>query len=54
MSFNKAIRQLIERKYGKICMMEEAGIRYIPVEERRKILIDEYGASKFWALIDNE
>ena len=35
MSSNKSIRQLMERKYGKKCMMEEAGIRYIPVEERR-------------------
>lgn len=37
MSSNKAIRSMMEKKYGKKCMMEEAGIRCIPVEERRKI-----------------
>lgn len=37
MSSNKSIRELMIKKYGEKCMMEEAGIRYIPVEERRKI-----------------
>ena len=37
MSSNKSIRELMEKKYGKKCMMEEAGISYIPIEERRKI-----------------
>lgn len=37
MSSNKHIRELMEQKYGKICFMEEAGIRYIPVEERIKL-----------------
>lgn len=37
MSSNKSIRQKMEKKYGKKCMIEEAGIRKIPVEERRKI-----------------
>lgn len=37
MSSNKSIREKMEQKYGKKCMMEEAGIRFIPVEERRKI-----------------
>lgn len=37
MSSNRSIRSIMEAKYGKKCMMEEAGIRFIPVEERRKI-----------------
>ena len=37
MSSNKAIKEIMMQKYGKICMMEEAGIRFVPVEERRKI-----------------
>ena len=37
MSSNKSIREKMIEKYGKICMMEEAGIRCIPVEERKKI-----------------
>ena len=37
MSSNKSIKDKMVLKYGKICMMEEAGIRYVPVEERRKI-----------------
>lgn len=34
---NKKARQKLERLYGKICMVEAANIRYIPVEQRRKI-----------------
>ena len=37
MSSNKSIRDKMIEKYGKICMMEAAGIRSVPVEERRKI-----------------
>ena len=37
MSSNKSIKEKMIQKYGKICMMEEAGIRKIPVEERRMI-----------------
>lgn len=37
MSDNKGIRKKMEKIFGKKCMIEEAGIRYIPVEERRKI-----------------
>lgn len=37
MSSNKHIKEIMMRRYGKICMMEEAGIRYIPIEERRKL-----------------
>lgn len=36
-SKNKRIREIMEKKYGKVCMIEAAGIRCIPVEERRKI-----------------
>ena len=36
-SHNKGIRKLMEKLYGSKCMVEEAGIRYIPVEERKKI-----------------
>ena len=37
MSSNKRIKEIMMKKYGKICMMEEAGIRCIPVEERRDL-----------------
>ena len=37
LSSNKGIRQAMIHKYGKKCMMEEAGIRNIPKEERKKI-----------------
>lgn len=37
MSSNKRIKEIMMKRYGKICMMEEAGIRYIPVEERRDL-----------------
>ena len=37
MSSNKSARIELERIYGKGCMIERAGIRYIPVEKRRKI-----------------
>lgn len=37
MSSNRHIREIMIQKYGKKCFMEEAGIRYIPVEQRRKI-----------------
>ena len=36
-SKNKGIRKLMEKLYGNKCMIEEAGIRCIPVEERKKI-----------------
>ena len=36
-SNNKYIRELMIRKYGKKCMIEAAGIRFIPVSERKKI-----------------
>ncbi len=34
---NKKIRKRLIQKYGNICMMEEAGIRKIPLSERKKI-----------------
>lgn len=37
MSDNKSIRNKMEKIFGKKCMIEESGIRYIPIEERRKI-----------------
>ena len=37
MSKNKGIKNLMIHKFGKKCMMEEAGIREIPQEERKKI-----------------
>ena len=37
MSDNKSARMELERIFGKICMIEEAGIRYIPKEKRKKI-----------------
>lgn len=37
MSSNKSARQELERLFGKKCMIEELGIRYIPKKERRKI-----------------
>lgn len=37
MSSNKSARQELERLFGKICMIEAAGIRYIPKEKRRKL-----------------
>lgn len=37
MAGNKSAREKLEAIYGKKCMVEEAGIRKIPVEKRRKI-----------------
>ena len=37
MSKNKSIRELMIRKYGKVCMIEASGIRYIPMSVRKKI-----------------
>ena len=37
MSSNKNARQRLEKIFGKICMIEEIGIRKIPKEQRRKI-----------------
>lgn len=37
MSKNKKVRKRLVRKYGSICMMEEADIRKIPLAERKKI-----------------
>lgn len=37
MSSNKSARQELERLFGKKCMIEALGIRYIPKKERRKI-----------------
>ena len=37
MSSNKSIRNKMIKKYGKRCMVEAAGIRYIPISKRRKI-----------------
>lgn len=37
MSSNKTIRELMEKKYGKKCMVEAAGIRFISKETRKKI-----------------
>lgn len=34
---NKGARQSLIRKFGRICMIEAAGIRKIPVSERKKI-----------------
>ena len=31
------MREMMEKKYGKKCMIEAAGIRFIPIEKRRKI-----------------
>lgn len=36
-SKNKSTRLELERIYGKGCMIERAGIRYIPMEKRKKI-----------------
>ena len=36
MSSNKGARQRLIQKFGNICMVEEAGIRKTPIEERRK------------------
>lgn len=33
----KNIRKIMEKIFGKICMIESAGIRYIPKSERKKI-----------------
>ena len=33
----KSIRDRMVEKYGAICMMEQSGIRYVPVEERKKL-----------------
>lgn len=37
MSSNKSARQELERLFGKKCMIEALGIRYIPKKERRRI-----------------
>lgn len=37
MSKNKSVRQELEKIYGPGCMVERAGIRYIPIEERKQI-----------------
>lgn len=37
MSGNKSIRKSMIRKYGRVCMIEAAGIRYIPMSVRKKI-----------------
>lgn len=37
MSKNTSARRELERLFGKICMIEELGIRNIPKEQRRKI-----------------
>ena len=37
MSSNKSARQELERVFGKVCMIEELGIRNIPKEKRRKL-----------------
>ena len=37
MSDNKSARRRLEQLFGKICFIEELGIRNIPKEERRKI-----------------
>lgn len=37
MSSNRSARIKLEKIFGKICMIEELGIRKIPKEERRKI-----------------
>lgn len=37
MNSNKGVRQALIRKFGKICMIEEAGIRKIPLSQRRKL-----------------
>ena len=36
-SKNTKVRKRMEDIFGKICMIEEAGIRKIPVEDRMKI-----------------
>lgn len=38
MSSNKRIRTKMEKIYGRKCMIEEMGIRYIPSETRRNII----------------
>lgn len=37
MSDNKGIRNKLEKIYGSGCMIERAGIRFIPVSQRKKI-----------------
>lgn len=37
MSSNKSARQELEKVFGKVCMIEELGIRYIPKDKRRKL-----------------
>lgn len=37
MSSNREVRQELERVFGKVCMIEELGIRYIPKDKRRKL-----------------
>lgn len=37
MSSYRSIKQKLESIFGKICMIEELGIRYIPMDERRKL-----------------
>lgn len=35
MSDNKSVRKRLEKIYGRICMIEEAGIRYIPIKKKK-------------------
>lgn len=37
MSDNRGARQQLEKIFGKKCMIETLGIRYIPKEQRRNI-----------------
>ena len=37
MGSNREVRQELERVFGKVCMIEELGIRYIPKDKRRKL-----------------
>lgn len=37
MSSNRSARQSLEKQFGKICMIEQLGIRNIPKDQRRKI-----------------
>ena len=39
MSSNRSARMELERLFGKICMIEELGIRNIPKNKRRKIKV---------------
>ena len=43
MSSNKSARQELERLFGKKCMIEELGIRYIPKKQRDGMMTDISG-----------